>query len=303
MLKSNLFKFLHILNERPHLKRLYISLITFILLYTLYTVWQYYQVHITTENAYVNGNVVQMATQVSGPVLNLYIENNQKVKKGTLLFEIDPKLFDTALEEAAAQVLQNQAQFRNAKINHERILDLVAQKFLPPEEKDNAITALDVASANLKLAEAKLEKAKLDLEYTKIMAPTDGLINNLTLRPGTIVQAQMPLFVLIDSSQYWVDANFKETELEDIRSQQPATIVLDMYPNHTFTGVVESISGSSGTAFSLLPPQNATGNWVKVTQRIPVKVLVQDVSPDYPLKIGATATVTINTTKQSNDKI
>ena len=292
-------KILHLFDKNLRSKSIFASLLTLFLIYGLYSFWQYYQTHITTENAYVNANVVQIAAQVGGPVLTLAVENNQPVKKGALLFEIDPARFVTALEEAAAQVAQTDAQFKNANINFERIVDLVAQKFLPPEEKDNARTALDVASANLKLAQAKFEKAKLDLEYTRVTAPTDGLINNLTLRPGTIVQAQAPLFVLIDNDQYWVDANFKETELEDIRPQQPATIVLDMYPGFTFKGIVGSISGSSGTVFSLLPPQNATGNWVKVTQRIPVKVWIQNPSPEHPLKVGATATVTINTASKN----
>lgn len=297
-------KFLHtlrILKQSSRPKLIFVIFVTFILIYGTYALWAYYQTHISTENAYVNANAVQIAAQVSGPVLALAVENNQSIKKGMLLFEIDPKLFATALAEASAQVSQAEAQFKNANINFTRIIDLVAQKFLPPEEKDNAQTTLDVAAANLKLAQAKLEKAKLDLEYTRVTAPTDGIINNLTLRPGTVVPAQMPLFVLIDSSQYWVDANFKETELENIQPKQFATIVLDMYPNQNFKGIVESISGSSGTVFSLLPPQNATGNWVKVTQRIPVKIRVQDPNVLYPLRVGASATVTVNTTDQAVD--
>jgi len=128
-----------------------------------------------------------------------------------------------------------------------------------------------------------------------VTAQVNGIINNLSLRPGTIVQAKNPLFMLINAQQYWVDANFKETELTNIQPKQTEKIVLDMYPNHIFSGMVESISGSSGAAFSLLPPQNATGNWVKVTQRIPVKVIILDPDPKFPLRIGATATVTINT--------
>jgi membrane fusion protein (multidrug efflux system) len=293
--------FSHFSRHARRLKLIYVIFITFFLLCAVYALWKHYQTYITTENAYVNANAVQIAAQVAGPVRTLAVENNQSVKKGALLFEIDPKLFATALEEASAQVSQAEAQFKNAKINFERIFDLVTQKFLPPEKKDNAQTALDVAAANLKLAQAKLEKAKLDLDYTRVMAPADGIINNLTLRPGTIVSAQIPLFVLIDNTKYWVDANFKETELEDIKAQQFAMIVLDMYPNQTFKGIVESISGSSGTVFSLLPPQNATGNWVKVTQRIPVKIRIQDPSALYPLRIGASATVTINITSQPID--
>ena len=103
------------------------------------------------------------------------------------------------------------------------------------------------------------------------------------------------------TEQFWVDANYKETELADIHPKQTARIVLDLYPDHTFTGIIDSISASSGTAFSLLPPQNATGNWVKVTQRIPVKVIIQNPDPRYPLRVGATATVTINTASSTEN--
>lgn len=289
-------KFKDIYNN-PRLKRILISLLTFFALLILFLYWRYYQTRVSTENAYVNANVIQVASQVPGTVLNLGVNNNQRVKKGQLLLEIDPKLFEATVNEALAHVSQKKAELNNAKIGLERTLKLVAQKFVSPEKKDDAETAVDVAEANLKLAEAKWAEAKLNLGYTQIYAANDGLINNLTLRPGTTVQARVPLFVLIDDSQYWVDANFKETELEDIRPNQSATIVLDMYPNHLFHGIVNSVSGSSGTAFSLLPPQNATGNWVKVTQRIPVKILITDPNPQYSLRIGATAAVTIQTTQ------
>lgn len=259
--------------------------------------WQYSKFHITTQNAYVNANAISIASQVSGPVLKLFVKNNQAVKENDLLFEIDPKFFIAAVEEASAQVLQNRAQLNNALTNLTRVEKLVEQHFLSPKEKDNAITAVDVATANLKFSEAKLTQAQLNLEYTQVKAPATGLINNLTLRPGTSVQAQRPLFVLVNTEEYWVDANYKETELMGIRPKQSATITLDMYPDYDFTGIVDSISASSGIAFSLLPPQNATGNWVKVTQRIPVKVIITNPHPNYPLRVGATATVTIHTRK------
>jgi membrane fusion protein (multidrug efflux system) len=276
-------------------KRQFIGVSALLLIIILSFIIHHYQTHISTDNAYVNANNIQIATQVSGPVLHLHVKNNQTVRKGDLLFEIDPEPFQLAIEEATAQVLQTKAQLKNATINATRIQDLVSHKYLSPEDLDNALTAVDVAAANLKLAEAKLAESKLQLSYTKIAAETNGIINNLSLRPGTAVQAQIPLFVLISSEEYWVDTNFKETELTNIQPKQSAKIVLDMYPNYVFNGVVDSISSSSGTAFSLLPPQNATGNWVKVTQRIPVKILITNPHPAYPLRIGATATVTVHT--------
>jgi membrane fusion protein (multidrug efflux system) len=103
-----------------------------------------------------------------------------------------------------------------------------------------------------------------------------------------------PLFAIVVAHSYWVDANFKETELTGVHPGLPATIVLDMYPKHEFHGRVESLSRGTGAAFSLLPPQNANGNWVKVAQRVPVRISVDDPDPAFPLRVGATATVTVH---------
>jgi membrane fusion protein (multidrug efflux system) len=126
-----------------------------------------------------------------------------------------------------------------------------------------------------------------------VFAPTSGTVANLTLRPGSPVQPLAPVFSLVSDSNYWVDANFKETQLDRIRRGQKATVRVDMYPDRPFQGVVQSLSGGSGAAFSLLPPENATGNWVKVTQRVPVRVSIVDIDPEHPLRIGTTATVRI----------
>jgi membrane fusion protein (multidrug efflux system) len=101
------------------------------------------------------------------------------------------------------------------------------------------------------------------------------------------------LFSIVANDAYWVDANFKETELQRVRAGQPATVTVDMYPKHPFEATVESVSAGSGAAFSLLPPQNATGNWVKVTQRVPVRVRIVHPDPAFPLRIGTTATVRV----------
>jgi membrane fusion protein (multidrug efflux system) len=148
-------------------------------------------------------------------------------------------------------------------------------------------------NANVLAAEAALKQAELDLARTHVTSPTNGVIANLTLQPGNTVQPGAPLFVVIDDSEYWIDANFKETQLKTLRVGQEAEIKTDMYPDHVFKGVVQSLSGGSGAAFSLLPPQNATGNWVKVTQRVPVRVKVQDPDPNHPLRIGTTASVKV----------
>ena len=119
----------------------------------------------------------------------------------------------------------------------------------------------------------------------------------MTLRPGATVQAGQPLFAIIEANRWWVDANFKETDLARIKVGQPATVRLDMYPDTTFDGTVESISAGSGASFSVLPPENASGNWVKVTQRFPVRIALTNPPADKPLRVGASAWVTIDTTQ------
>jgi membrane fusion protein (multidrug efflux system) len=159
---------------------------------------------------------------------------------------------------------------------------------------DDATAKLASAAAEVKLAKAELTQAQLELQYTQIKAATDGWITNMSLREGNIATANQPLFALISSQEFWVDANFKETELQQIKPGQKAMIEVDMYPGHKFIGKVDSISAGSGTAFSLLPPQNATGNWVKITQRVPVRIHIENLSLNYPLRIGTTASVIID---------
>jgi membrane fusion protein, multidrug efflux system len=307
--------------------------------------WLHSQRYVSTDNAYLNANTVQIAAQISGPVIRVYVKDNQAVKVGDSLFDIDPRSYQLALEKAQAQlhlagqsvaqqsaavaaaqaqVAQRAAELKNAQSNNARTQRLVKQGFLSEQGSEAARTQAATAAAALRAAQANLEQArsalgatgdanasvqatqaavdqaKLDLQHTHVTAPTQGVVANLSLRPGDTVQPGVPLFSIISNQEYWADANFKETELERIRPGLPATITVDMYPDHPFRGVVESVSGGSGTAFSLLPPQNATGNWVKVTQRVPVRVRFTNPDPDYPLRIGTTATVEISVENAEN---
>lgn len=258
--------------------------------------WHYSATHISTDDAYVNANVVQISTRVSGQVARLYVENNQFVKQGAPLFDLDAAPFQVAVEKARAQLAIAEATFKNAELTSNRTIKLAQLHVSSKQAEDDAVANLQSTAASVKLAAASLAQAELDLSYTHVVAPEKGLITNMTLRMGNSVTTNQPLFALINNDQYWVDANFKETELQKIRIGQPVTINIDMYPGHVFKGYVASISGGSGTAFSLLPPQNATGNWVKVTQRVPVKIIISNLDPHYPLRIGTTASVIIKIT-------
>ncbi len=261
-------------------------------------IWFGYQIYsnyyVSTDDAYINANVVQIAPRVTGKIINLDIVNNQYVRKGQPLFEIDPKPFQLAVNSAQALLAVSNAELDNATLTKNRVLALVAKKFLSTQDGDNATANYKTAMAKVDQAKASLEQANLNLQYTTISAPVSGWVTNVTLRKGDIVTANQPLFALISDEEFWADANFKETQLEKIRPGQSATIVTDLYPGHKFKGTVESISGGAGAAFSLLPPQNATGNWVKVTQRIPVRVKVLNPDSRFPLRIGISAEVTVD---------
>lgn len=256
--------------------------------------------YISTDNAYVNANVVQVAPRVTGQVTGLFIVNNQFVHQGQALFQIDLVPFQNALAKAEAQFTISKAALVNAEATAARTNTLAKQKFVSTQEKDNVTTAFETAAASLNLARASLNQAQLDYSWTKITAPSSGWVTNVSLRVGDIVAANQPLFALISNGEFWVDANFKETELEHIHPGQRAVIYVDMYPGHAFEGVVQSISGGTGSAFSLLPPQNATGNWVKITQRVPVRIRVLHPDPKYPLRIGTSASVRVSLRSRSH---
>jgi membrane fusion protein (multidrug efflux system) len=303
-----------------------------------YRYWRHTQLYAGTDNAYINADKVEIAAQVSGSVTRIYVQENQPVKAGDPLFDIDRRPYELALEKAQAQwqlasqsvsqqgaavaaaqaqVAQRAAELKNAEANQRRTRKLVTQGFLSKQGAEETVTQAATAAAALRAAQANLEEARsalgkaggdnatihaaaatldqarLDLQHTHVIAPTAGMVTNFSLRPGNMVQAGQPLFVIISNQNFWVDANFKETELKRIHEGERAIIDVDMYPHHSFQGVVESLSGGSGTAFSLLPPQNATGNWVKVTQRVPVRIKVLDPDPAYPLRVGTTAAVSV----------
>ena len=228
-----------------------------------------------------------------------------------------------AVKAAAADVREKTVLAANARTNADRKLALVARGFLSPQAGDDAQAALKSAEAQLASSKAKLyeaektlgtpgqrnerieqaraalEQTRLDLEHTDVVAPCAGVVSQLKLRPGDTVDKNVPVFVLVCSQEFWVNANFKETDLQRIRAGQSADVTVDMYPGEHFAGIVESVDAAAGAAFSLLPPQNATGNWVKVTQRVPVRVLLTHPGPAFPLRVGTSATVTIDTTSSA----
>ena len=209
------------------------------------------------------------------------------------------------------------ADLANAEANLRRTDQLVQRNFMSKQAADDAQTRVNATRAAVaasqarvekarvvlakpggttpavRVAQAEVEKARLDLEHAVMRAPEEGWVTRFDLTPGTVVTPGNPLFAIVVGGSFWVDANFKETELAGVTPGRPATIVVDMYPKHEFHGKVESLAGGTGAAFSLLPAQNANGNWVKIAQRVPVRVSVADPDPAFPLRVGATATVSV----------
>src|ERR1700688_2071429 len=216
------------------------------------------------------------------------------------------------------------SQLKQARIDFNRAKSLKDQGVVSSAQYDQAETGLKIASADealaehqlnqakaalgsetldhshydrplVKQAEAALEQAKLDLAYTKITAPFAGIVTHKTAHVGNRVQVGEPLLAVVPLGKLYVTANFKETQLTDVRVGQKAEIVADTYPGYTYQGHVDSISMGTGAAFSLLPPENATGNWVKVVQRVPVKIVIDGQVPeDKPLRLGLSVEVAID---------
>lgn len=219
-----------------------------------------------------------------------------------------------ALDAAKSALADAEAAYRRSRSLFDR--GDVAQAVLDEAQaaRDQAAARVDQAEASLRAARdqvgvagaenatvraarAGLNQARIALDHATITAPAAGWVANLSLRPGYVVSPGQALFSLVEDGDWWIDANFRETDLARIRPGQPVSVAIDMYPGLDLTGEIAIIGAGSGAVFSLLPPQNATGNWVKVTQRFPVRIaLTPPDDPAFRLRVGASATATVDTT-------
>ena len=317
-----------------------LTLITAALVIGGYCYWLHQKIYPNTDDAYIQAHVIDVAPQINGIIQKVSVQNQEHVTQNQLLFTIDPKPFQIALDKAQANVqntiqqvqaeqnavnaataalAQRQAQLIDTQKNYERIMLLVKKGYYAKSGADTMTRELTVAkqaviAAQDNLAEAKSKRgqdgdqnaqilaakaavaqATLDLQYTDVYAPANGQLAQMTLQPGQTITAYQALFSLVEDHTWWAMANMKETNLNRVRVGQKALVQVDMYPSHLFHGIVKSISPGSGSSFALLPAENATGNWVKVTQRFPVRVEIQNTDPHFPLRIGASCTLTIDT--------
>jgi membrane fusion protein, multidrug efflux system len=231
--------------------------------------------HESTDDAFVDVHTVSMAPKVAGRVAVVRVDDNQLVKKGDVLVEIDPRDFQVALAQAKANLAKDKATQVQAELNEKRALDLFARKVISTQERDTNVATAQSSRAAVQADEAAVEQAELNLGYTKITAPIDGYVTKEAVAIGDYLQVGQTLMALVPP-RVWVMANFKETQLRDMRPGQPATVSVDAYPGLQLQGRVDSIQAGSGAAFSLLPPENATGNYVKVVQRVPVKIVLDE---------------------------
>ncbi len=285
--------------------------------------------YVTTDDAYVDGRVHAISAKIGGMVKDVVVTDNQAVKKGDVLVEIDPADYDVRVCEAEAVLAAEEARLvearekisgaqalftvkavacRQAVMDKTRAGRLFTQGVLAKEKLEKAQTALDLARAELvsagqgvvqaraarQLAEAlvatrkaPLEAARLNRGYTRIFAPADGFVTKKSVETGNMIQSGQPLMAVVALDDVWVTANFKETQLERVQAGMDVTIKVDTYPGHSFSGKVESLMAGTGSAFSLFPPENALGNYVKIVQRIPVRIrLDKATDPGHLLRVG-----------------
>jgi len=340
--------------------------------------WFFYgRSHVSTDDAYVGGNVVQVTPQVEGTVVAVNADDTRLVQEGQTLVRLDRadadvKLASTEAEladavrsvrglyasskQARAGILQRQAdqqraqsdlaaaeaEVAKARAEYRRRDELAKQNFVSPENVSNAKTALDAAEAkrdaaraavaqaqasitgareelraasglvdNISIADhprvraaaAKVKQAYLERERTQIEAPVTGYVAKRSVQVGQRVAPGAALMAVVPAEQMWVDANYKEGELRDVRIGQPARLVSDLYGGDVvYHGHVAGLGLGTGSAFALLPAQNASGNWIKIVQRVPVRIALDPAElRAHPLRIGLSMSVTVDTTDHSGN--
>jgi multidrug resistance efflux pump len=250
-----------------------------------------------TRDGQVRANVVGIAPRVSGPIIHITVRDNQQVKTGDPLFEIDPSDFKAQVDVASGQVQNAEANFKQRQQDLDRQTDLFKKHVSAEQDFQNAQDAFSAAQAQVVSARANLELAQLNLGYTKVVAPVDGYVTNMNTSEGTYVTAGKQLLALVDTDSFWVAGYFKETQLPHIQVGQKAKIVIIGYESQPFAGVVRSIGwgiyvqdGSGSDATGLLPSVSQTIDWVRLPQRFPVRIHVEG-KPPVPLRIGQTVSV------------
>jgi len=337
-----------------------VGVVALILLFWAFQKWNYGRSHQSTDNAQVDGHIVPVLAKVGGYVKSVGVNENDQVKSGQLLVQLDDADYRVRLQQAQADLAaaeatgggggfsgQAEAQVQSAvgqratldaqigaaranankaDADLARAKELVTKQIISRQQLDAAQAAADVAHANLLAAQrqataaggtvntaeagvrvanartlasrAAAENAQLQLDYTHITAPASGEVSRKQVEVGQLVAPGQPLLSIVADTGVWITGNFKETQLAKIRPGQPVEFEIDAYNNCVGQGKVASVSGATGAKFALLPPDNATGNFTKVVQRVPVRIAVTKPCPGYTLRPGLSANVHVDTSNR-----
>jgi len=304
--------------------------------------------YISTDNAYVKADIIAISPSISGRVITVFVDDNQHVKAGEVLFALDARPHEIVLKRADAKLATISNEMASMRANYgqieaeiadakERLAYLGRQLARQEELSVQGMTTdalIDAAryqvveagqilhglreKSKRQLAElggsllipdeehpkyletvSVRREAELALEYTVVRAPTAGTVSRMRLQPGEWVDAGDPVFSLVEQDNLWIEANLKETQLTEVRIGQNVEIEFDTYPGELLAGTIASISAATGAEFLILPPQNATGNWVKVVQRVPVRVeMTESLSDNRAIRAGMTVNVVVDTEQE-----
>jgi len=286
--------------ETPKLSTRLIVTGTLIVLAVVVTTLLYYRSvnRPWTRDGQVRAKIIEIASQVSGQVIKVAVIDNQRVKKGDLLFQIDPKDYELQVKDAEAVIEQREAQLKLAESEKDRILEALKTNAVSRALADKAVASVNVARANLNRSKISLETAKLKLSWTSIYAPGDGYVTNLELKEGDYSNTGSAILAFVDSNSYWVYGYFKETQLKHIKPGDRAVVTLMSYRDKPIEGVVNSIGraiSTPGTAniSELVPEISATFDWVRLAQRVPVRIELKKVPEGVDLIVGTTASVAV----------
>ena len=331
---------------------------------SVYLYREYLKTHITTDDAFITGRIHVIAAKIPGTVLKLHVQDNQFVRLGDLLLEIDERDYALSVTQAYAAVESEraklaevttqqdvarkhlaelgynlestradlkllEAQFRQAGADLTRAQNLFTRNVMPEEQYEKARTTYDIAAARLEAAGKQVKRAQgavetqqavilqcesalksqqsslmkqqeflkaqeLKMSYTRLYAPASGYITKRSVEAGNQIQAGQSLMAVVPLDDIWITANYKETQLAGVKPGQAVRIKVDTFPGRVFSGIVDSIMAGTGSVFSLFPPENATGNYVKIVQRIPVKIVLdKETDPEHVLRIGMSTVPTI----------
>lgn len=270
----------------------------------------------STDDAFVEGHIITVSPKISGQVEELLIEDNMEVQKGDLLLRIDSRDYEVKLKQARAkleeanaslsgaenQVVKTYSDLEFATEDFERYSEMYKKGISSKQDydlsknnlikartnNDSAISKRDEIVSLIKRLESEVEEDELKLSYTEIYATENGLITHRTVEKGNYVQTGQPLFAIVPK-EVWVVANFKETQVANMKKGQTVKIKIDAYGHKTFNGIVDGIQMASGAKASLFPPENAVGSYVKIVQRIPVKIVFTDDISEYNIIPGMSA--------------